>query len=162
VKDRANQAADHVGTKAKAVIDAASGTAKDAVETTRSTAADTLAAAPETARQVIRDNTALIGGLGAMIGAIIAASLPSTKAEATVVRKASDGVKHAAGTAAQSGFEQAKGAAMSAAESAAKSVSAAELGEHASRMTRHMADRLKEAADGVVAAAFEPSKNPNS
>jgi hypothetical protein len=51
---------------------------------------------------------------------------------------------------------------MSATDAAAKSVSDADLGKHASRMTQEMADRLKEAADDVVATAFEPSRNPNS
>ena len=51
-----------------------------------------------TASKVIRDNAALIGALGVAIGAILAASLPSTRVEASVVGKASDQVKRAAGT----------------------------------------------------------------
>ena len=51
---------------------------------------------------------------------------------------------------------------MSAADAAAKSVAEADLGGHASRMTQNMADTLKEAADDVVAAAFNPSRNPNT
>jgi hypothetical protein len=111
---------------------------------------------------MIRDNAALIGGLGVAIGAIIAASLPDTRAEGTLMGNASDGVKRAAGRAAQSGFETAKDAVLSATDAGAKSVSEADLGKHASRMTQEMADRLKEAADDVVATAFEPSRNPNS
>ena len=103
----------------------------------------------------------MIGGLGVAIGAIIAASLPSTRAEAQVVGKASDSVKRAAGTAAQSGFEAAKDAAMSAAEAAAKSVSDADLGGHASRITEGVTERLKEVADDVVTTAFDPSQTQN-
>ena len=51
---------------------------------------------------------------------------------------------------------------MSAAGAAAKSVAEADLGGQASRMTQNMADKLKEAADDVVAAAFSPSRNPNT
>ena len=51
---------------------------------------------------------------------------------------------------------------MSAADAAAKSVSEADLGGHASRMTQNMTDKLKEAADDVVTAAFNPSRNPNT
>jgi hypothetical protein len=76
--------------------------------------------------------------------------------------QASDSVKQAAGEAAQSGFEAAKDATMSAADAAAKSVSEADLGGHASRMTQNMTDKLKEAADDVVTAAFNPSRNPNT
>ena len=76
--------------------------------------------------------------------------------------QASDSVKQAAGEAAQSGFEAAKDATMSAADAAAKSVSEADLGGHASRMTQNMAEKLKEAADDVVTAAFSPSRNPNT
>ena len=96
------------------------------------------------------------------IGAILAASLPSTRAEASVVGKASDRVKRAAGTAAQSGFEAAKDTALSAADAAARSVSEADLGGHASRITEGVTEKLKEVADDVVTTAFDPSRNPHS
>jgi ElaB/YqjD/DUF883 family membrane-anchored ribosome-binding protein len=150
LKDRVSETTDQV----KAGMHAASGKATDAIERARSTAS----AAPEMTRQLIRDNAALIGGLGVAIGAIIAASLPDTKIEAAVIGKASDSVKRAAGKAAQSGFETAKEAVLSAADATAKSVSDADLGQHASRMTGDMSSRLKEAADDIVSAAFNPSR----
>jgi hypothetical protein len=76
--------------------------------------------------------------------------------------QASDSVKRAAGDAAQSGFEAAKDATMSAADAAARNVGEADLGGHASRMTENVAARLKEAADDVVRAAFSPSPNSNT
>jgi hypothetical protein len=154
LKDRAARATD----KVRAGLDAASETAKDKIEQVSSTVCDRATAAPETARQMIRDNAALIAGLGVAIGAIIAASLPDTKAEAAAIGKASASAKRAAGKAAQSGFETAKDAVLSAADAAAKSVSQADLGEHASRITRDMSERLKEAADDIVTAAFNPSR----
>ena len=150
LKDRVSETTDQV----KAGMHAASGKATDAIERARSTAS----AAPEMTRQLIRDNAALIGGLGVAIGAIIAASLPDTKIEAAVIGKASDSVKRAAGKAAQSGFETAKEAVLSAADATAKSVSDADLGQHTSRMTGDMSSRLKEAADDIVSAAFNPSR----
>ncbi|MCK1756345.1 DUF3618 domain-containing protein [Bradyrhizobium sp. 137] len=117
---------------------------------------DAAASAPDQARQTIGDNAALIGGLGMAIGAIIAAALPETRAEAKVMGRASDGVKQAAAAAAQSGFEAAKDATTSAADVAAQRVGEADLGAHASRMTQNMADTLKEAAGDVVKAAFSP------
>lgn len=143
---------------AKDTIDRASSAAKD----TAAAAQDAAAAAPETARQIISDNAALIGGLGIAIGAIVAAALPETKAETKIMGPVSDSVKQAASEATQSGLETVKEATISAADAAAKSVSDADLGGHASRMTQNLADTLKEAADDVVAAAFRPSRNPNT
>jgi hypothetical protein len=145
--------------KVKASIDAASETAKDTIERVRSGARETATAAPEAARKVIGDNAVLIGCLGVALGAIVAASLPDSKAEAAAIGKASDGVKRAANKAAQSSFETAKDAVLSAADAAAKSVSDADLGKHASRWTHDASDRLTEAADDIVNAAFNPTRD---
>ena len=158
LKDRATQAGDVVADKVRSGIDAAADMARDGMERAK----DAATAAPETASQLIRDNAALIGGLGVAIGAILAASLPSTRAEASVIGDASDRVKRGAGSAAQSGFEAAKETVMSAADAAAKSVSEADLGGHASRITEDVTERLKEVADDVVTTAFDPSRNPHS
>jgi hypothetical protein len=158
LRDRATQAADAVASKVRSGMDAASEIAKERMERVRSTATN----APATASKVIRDNAALIGGLGVAIGAILAASLPSTRVEANVVGKASDQVKRAAGTAAQSGFEAAKDTVLSAADAAAKRVSEADLGGHASRITEDVTERLKEVAEDVVTTAFDPSRNPTA
>ena len=71
-------------------------------------------------------------------------------------------MKEAAGEAAQSGFEAAKDATMSAADATTKSVVETDLGGHASRMTQNLADKLKEAADEVVRRPSNPSRNPNT
>ena len=104
----------------------------------------------------------MIGGLGIAIGAIIAAALPDTKLESQTIGQASDGLKRATGEAAQSGLEAAKDATLSAADAATKTVSEADLGGHAGRMTRNIADTLKQAAGGVVDAALGPSQNSNT
>jgi hypothetical protein len=158
LKDRATQAADAVAAKVSTGMDAASEIAKEKMERVRSTATS----APANASKVIRDNAALIGALGVAIGAILAASLPSTTAEARTVGKASDRVKRAASTAAQSGFEAAKDTVLSAADAAARSVSESDLGGHGSRIAEGVTDRLKEVADDVVTTAFDPSRNPHS
>jgi hypothetical protein len=158
LRDRATETADTVASTVRSGVDAASDMAKESLDRLRSTAAT----APETASKLIRDNAALIGGLGIAIGAILAASLPSTRAEANVVGKATDQLKRAAGSAAQSGFEAARDTVFSAAEAAARRVSEADLGKHASRITEGVTDRLKEVADDVVTTAFDPSRNPNN
>jgi hypothetical protein len=162
LRDRAAQTADAVSNRVRAGMDAASEMAKEQMERVRSTATNAASAAPAAASKVIRDNAVLIGGLGVAIGAILAASLPSTRAEASVVGNASDRVKRAAGAAAQSGFEAAKDTVLSAADAAAKSVSEADLGGHASRITEDVTERLKEVAEDVVTTAFDPSRNPTA
>ena len=159
LRDRATQAADAVASKVRSGMDAASEIAKERIEQVLDS---TAANAPATASKVIRDNAAMIGALGVAIGAILAASLPSTRVEASVVGKASDQVKRAAGSAAQSGFEAAKDTVLSAADAAARSVSEADLGGHASRITEDVTERLKEVAEDVVTTAFDPSRNPHS
>ena len=147
IGNRAAQAAGTVTDKLRTGMDAASGLASDTMNSASATVTDAARAAPEKARQVIGDNAALIGGLGIAIGAIIAASLPATRAEASVLGEASDGVKRAAGEAAESGFEAAKDAVVSVADAAAKSVADADLGGHASRIAENI-DRHRQGRRG--------------
>jgi hypothetical protein len=135
--------------------------ARSTISDVATTASGTVAAAPEKARQMIGENAALIGGLGIAIGAILAASLPETKAEAAVMGPAADGVKRAAGSALQSGFEELKETAMSVADAAAKSVADTITGSHASHTTESMPESLEVVADGVGTAAVNPSHNSN-
>ena len=175
LRNRAAQTADTVTDTVRSGMEGASELANDTMERARSaanrarstisdvatTASDTAAAAPEKARQVIGDNVALIGGLGIAIGAILAASLPETKAEAAVMGPAADGVKRAAGSALQSGFEEVKETAMAVADAATKSMADTENGSHASHTTEGMPESLEVVADGVGTAAVNPSHNSN-
>jgi ElaB/YqjD/DUF883 family membrane-anchored ribosome-binding protein len=175
LRNRAAQTAETVTDTVRSGMEGASEMANDTMERARSaanrarstisdvatTASDTVAAAPEKARQMIGENAALIGGLGIAIGAILAASLPETKAEAAVMGPAADGVKRAAGSALQSGFEELKETAMSVADAAAKSVADTDTGSHASHTTESMPESLEVVADGVGTAAVNPSHNSN-
>jgi hypothetical protein len=118
IGDRAAQVTGTVADKLRAGIDAASGMASEAMNSASATVTDAARVAPEKPRRVIGDNAALIGGLGIAIGAIIAASLPATRAEASVLGEASDGMKRAASEAAGTGFEAAKDAVVSVADAA--------------------------------------------
>jgi gas vesicle protein len=165
LRNRAAQATSSVADGLRSGVEAA----KDTVERARSTAKDAAgairdaaASAPPKARQTIGDNAVLVAGLGIAIGGIIAAAFPKTSAEAMVVGKASENLKQAAGEAVQSRLEAASEATRSAADAAADAVANADLGGHASRLTKNMADTLKEAADDVVTAAFNPSRTPNT
>ncbi len=119
-------------------------------------------AVPDKARGIISDNAALIGGIGIAIGAVIAAALPKSQAEAKAMRPPSDSLRQAATGAAQAGLETVKDTARSAADAAQQRVADADLGAHAARMTQNIAEVVKDAAEDVVSAAFNPSRTPNS
>ncbi|WP_291844447.1 DUF3618 domain-containing protein [Bradyrhizobium sp.] len=162
LKDRAMRVTHDVTDNLISGMDAASAKAKEAVERARASAVQAANTAPAAAARVIRDNAALVGGLGVAIGVILAASLPRTRAEAEVLGGASDQVKQAATTAAQSGLAMAKDRVLSAADAATQSFSNAELGEPSRRLAGDMTQRLKEVADDVVTTAFEPSRTSSS
>jgi hypothetical protein len=162
LKDRTVQAVGAISDKISGGAEAVKDTFTDAGSAAKRTAEEAAAQAPEKARQIISENAAFVGGLGIAIGAIIAAALPSSRVESKIIGEASDRVKQTAGDAVETGLESAKEAALSVADSAAKSVAGADLGKHASRMTQGLAERLKEAADDVVTAAFNPSQDQKS
>jgi hypothetical protein len=158
VSTRGANTASALNDNIKKTVSLARSSAKDTIDAAHETAA----AAPEKARRVIGDNAALIGGLGVAIGAIIAASLPETAAEAKIMGGASDSVKQKANEAAQSGFAAVKDKALSAADAVTKSVAESDLGAHATRMTQNVTDSVKEAAEDVAAAALNPSRTPST
>lgn len=165
VSSQAAQASTTVSDKLKGGLDTAKAKLEQARSTVASTAAaakDAAAAAPAMAGQAIGDNAALITGLGVAIGALIAAALPATNAEARLVGGASTRIKRSAEEAAQSGVNAARTAVHSAADAATKSVADADLGGHASRMTKNLSDTVKDIADDVVTAALNPSRNPTA
>jgi hypothetical protein len=158
---RAADAAGNVTDKIKTGVDAAAESATDSMARARDTVSEATKAVPEKARRVVGDNAVLIGSLGVAIGAIIAASLPTTRAEASTLGDASDGAKQAAGDAIQSGLEAAKNAAASVADAALKSVADVNLGGRASQTGANLTD-LKEPPDELAKTAFNPSANSNT
>src|SRR6476620_9402595 len=162
IGNRAEEVAGSANDKLTAGMDAASGFTRDTIERVRATVNDAATGAPEKVGQAIGDNAVLIGSLGIAIGAIIAASLPATRVEASALGEASDDVRRAAGNAAKSGFEAAKDVAVSMVDAAAKSVAEADLGGHASRITENMPGSLTEIADDVVKTALNPSRSQNT
>jgi ElaB/YqjD/DUF883 family membrane-anchored ribosome-binding protein len=111
------------------------------------------------AREALRNNVAVLGGVGAVLGIIVAAALPATRAESKIMGGPREKLKEAARDAAASSVDAGKNVVLSAVDAAVQSVAEADLGRHASRMTEGAADRLREAADDVVAAALESSPN---
>jgi len=137
-------------------------TIRDTISASTDAAKNAAASAHARARQVVGGNALLIGALGITAGAILAAALPNTKAEAKAMGPASDHLKQAAGEAAQSGFEKATDATISAFDAAAAKVAEADLGDNASRMTQNMKDTLKGAVDDLERASLGTSRNPNT
>jgi len=139
-------------------MDAASDFATDTMERARGTVNEARNAVPKKARRIVGDNAVLIGSLGVAIGAIIAASLPATRAEASALGEASEGAKPAAGDAVQSGFQAAKDAAAAVAGAALKSVADVNLG---GRTGADLTSSKEETAD-LAKTAFNPSANSNT
>jgi hypothetical protein len=131
--------------------------AQDKVETIRASAADLAANAPAATGRVIGQNAPLIGALGLAIGALIAASLPTTRTENATLGKAGHRAKQMAADALESGFDTAKSAVLSAADAATQSVKDAGLDAHVSRVTQDMGEKLKSIAEEAVTTAFEPT-----
>jgi ElaB/YqjD/DUF883 family membrane-anchored ribosome-binding protein len=139
-------------------MNSASETARDAWDSSRAKVAETFQTTRASAENMVRDNAALVGGLGLAIGALIAASLPSTRAERDTLGPASDALRKTAADAASENFEVVKKAAMSATEQAAEKISEAGLGSKISRATEDATDKLKTVADDAITTAFEPSQ----
>jgi hypothetical protein len=126
----------------------------------RNSAADLAANAPAATGRAIAQNAPLIGALGLAIGAMIAAALPTTRAENATVGKARDRAREMAGDALGSGVDSAKSTVLSAADAATQSVKDAGLDTHVSRVTKDIGEKLKSVAEDAVTTAFEPS-DPN-
>jgi hypothetical protein len=134
--------------------------AQNKVTDARNSAADLAANAPAASGKVIAQNAPLIGALGLAIGAMIAAALPTTRAENATVGKARDRAKQMAGDALESGFDTAKSAVLSAADAATQSVKDSGLDAHVSRVTQDIGEKLKSITEDAVTTAFEPT-DPN-
>jgi ElaB/YqjD/DUF883 family membrane-anchored ribosome-binding protein len=143
-------------------VDEASEAAKGAVETTKAKVAETFNTARASARNVVPNNAVLVGGLGLAIGAIIAAALPSSRAERTTLGPPADKLRRAAADAASEKFDEVQAAAMSAADAAADKVAEAGVGPRTNRATEEAADKLKTVTDETITTAFEPSQSDHN
>lgn len=133
-------------------------TAKDAFEAARTKVGEAASTTRSSAENIVRNNAALVGGLGLAIGALIAASLPSTRAERDTLGRTSDKLRKTAADAASENFEVVKKAALSAAEQAEETISETGLGPKVARTTEEATERLKTVADDAITTAFEPSQ----
>jgi ElaB/YqjD/DUF883 family membrane-anchored ribosome-binding protein len=135
---------------------AASEAAREALDTTQTSATEAFKTTRAAAENVVRDNAFLVGGVGLAIGAVIAASLPSTWAERNTLGEASDKLRDSAAEAASGTFEEVKTAAMATADDAAARVS--DAGSEMSHAAEDAAEKLKTVTDETITTAFEPSQ----
>jgi ElaB/YqjD/DUF883 family membrane-anchored ribosome-binding protein len=144
IKDRVTGAADDAGTAIRDTADKVMGQADDLVQQTRQTVSDTW-----------DKNPLLIAAIGLGIGAFIAASFPSTKAEEAVFGDASDALRRQAEGVAAQGIEAAK--------STVEGVAAAASGEGLSvdglkQLGESLTDKVRAVAERGVEAALGDAK----
>jgi len=177
VSDKVGSTADAVADKARAALHDAANIAKGAVDgaigQVTSTAEDLSAAARETANSAqdqaatmgtrsrdamtnfVNDNPLLVAGIGAAVGAFIAALIPSSDAENKLFGTGSEKVKDKAREAAAQGIEQASNIAAEAAGSVA--TAAAREGLDAAGVQRALntvADSVRKVADRGLETAL--------
>lgn len=144
IKDRVTGAADDASSAIRDTADKVMGQADDLVQQTRQTVSDTW-----------DKNPLLIAAIGLGIGAFIAASFPSTKAEEAAFGDASDALRRQAEGVAAQGIEAAK--------SAVEGVAAAASGEGLSvdglkQIGESLTDKVRAVAERGVEAALGDGK----
>ena len=149
VRERAEEFSAAAKDNLSSKVNTASEAAKDAFDATRTKVAESFSATRASAETVVRDNAALVGGIGLAIGALIAASLPSTRVERATLGGASDTLRDKAADVAGEKFEEVKTAAISAAESVAGKISDAALGSDMTRVAADAADKTAFSSDGA-------------
>ena len=169
-RDAADTAKGAVGSAAGKVATAAEGFSA-AAGSTAATAKDQAAAMGAQSRDAltsfVNDNPLLVAGIGAAVGAFIAASIPSSDAENKLFGAGSDKLKDKAREAAAQGIEQAGNIAAEAAGSAA--TAAAREGLDAAGVQRALhtvADSVRKVADRGLETAFgansQSGQQPNT
>jgi hypothetical protein len=134
--------------------------AREAAETVRQRSAEFSDRAGKTFLQTIERNPLLVGGVGLLIGGLIASALPRSDLEDGLVGDASGEIKSRLRDAASKGVEAAKNVAGGVYEDVARR--AEEQGLTPDRLGAAAADlgqRARKVAEAAVTTAFEPNEN---
>ena len=142
----------------QAGFSAASERARDTLNATGSKATEVLSRGRAQAETIVRDNAVWVGGIGLAIGAVIASSLPATRAERTALGDASEALRDKVADAAGETFDKVKSAAMSAVDTAVDQIAEADLGARAGELAERTAEKLQTVAEDAITTAFEPSQ----
>ena len=150
ISDMARDAVDTVtsrvnaaGEQAGAAVSQATATAESTASTVKTRASEIQKNATSAVTDFIEQNPILVAGIGAAVGAVLAASIPSSDAENRLFGPPRQALKDKAGAMVADGVEKAKGMAAGL---------AGEIAEAAAREGMD-ADGLKRTLDGVVAGA---------
>jgi ElaB/YqjD/DUF883 family membrane-anchored ribosome-binding protein len=150
VSETARDAVDTVTSRAKAAseqagaaVDRAAATAESAASSIKTRAGELQKNASNAAVGFIEQNPILVAGIGAAVGAVLAASIPSSDAENRLFGPPRRALKEKASALVADGVEKAKDAAAGV---------AGDIAEAAARQGMD-ADGLKRAVDGVMAGA---------
>lgn len=109
----------------------------------------------------IEQNPLLIGGMGLLIGGLIASALPRTDIEESVVGEASASAKRQAQEAASRGFEAVKSTAGEIMENVARQAGAEGLTpDKLGAAAKDVGERVKRVAESAVTTAFDPDNEP--
>jgi hypothetical protein len=118
-RDAVADATDDARTKAKAATDGIGRTAAQKAQSMKDGAVDMAASSRSAIAGFVNDNALLVAGIGAAVGAFIAASIPPSEAENRLFGAGSESLKNKAREAAAQGIERAGGLAAEAAGAAA-------------------------------------------
>jgi len=144
---------------------AATSATNAAVEAARSVSGSTMDAARRANRTIgdtVQQNPMLFAGLGLVIGALIASSLPRTDLEDGLVGSTSDGLKARAQDAAADQFETARNAATSAFSNVAESAKREGLSpEGLEASAQDIAQRMRRVAEAGLSTAFKSNGENN-
>jgi hypothetical protein len=135
--------------------------ASETVKGLRGKASDVSGRAGETFLDTIEQNPLLVGGVGLLLGGLIASALPRSEIEDNLVGEASATTKRRAQEAAAQGFEVAKGAAGEIFENVARQAGTEGLTPEAlDASAKDIGQRIRRVAESAVTTAFNPD-DPN-
>ena len=159
----AAEAAGNIAAQAKATTDGLRQRAAQTAQSVRDGALGAAATSRDTVANFINDNALLVAGIGAAIGAFIAASIPASDAENRLFGAGSERLKDKAREATAQGIERAGDVAAEAAGAAA--TAAAREGLDASGVQGALgkvADGVRAVADRGLGAALGERTSPQS
>jgi hypothetical protein len=134
-------------------------TGMDAATTIRAKASDASDRAGKTIFQTIEQNPLLVGGVGLLVGGLIASALPRSDFEDELVGDTSSAAKRQIQAAASKGFDTAKTAVGEIYDETTRQAEAEGLTtEGIGKVAQDISQRVRRVAEAAVTTAFEPSE----
>jgi ElaB/YqjD/DUF883 family membrane-anchored ribosome-binding protein len=165
-----NDATNSVRSATAETVTAASDSVSDAYRNSLETASeaadqlrDSFKETKDNLISTIESHPFLVGGIGLLIGAVVASALPVTQAEDRLFGDVSDDLKNRAGAMANEGVQVAKSAAQNVYEGAVSSAQKEGLSPDVVRQTiKDTANKLQDLTDQATEALKEPAQKTSS